>query len=211
MTDQFKVAARVNAFKAAGVDVFSKTEKGKLKDAREIIKESLLATGGDPMRMKKLVMSSVAGKAVDPYIQAFNAAGGGTKGTAAVDKMIDEFMESADIQKRLDQANATRDQEVAVKAQKFQNKLDDITQKLAAKLFPTLEKLEGPALRLADALASLVGWAAENPWKAVAAGVGAAVGRAMLESAMRSAIERQIMGAGTSLLPGRGIAADGTP
>src|SRR6185369_9594896 len=104
MTDQFTTAARVKAFKAVGVDVFSKTEKGKLKNEREIIKESLLATGGDPMKMKKLFMSSVAGKAVNPLAQAFNEAGGGKKGTDAVDKLVDEFMGAADIQKKLDAA-----------------------------------------------------------------------------------------------------------
>lgn len=211
MTDQFTTAARVKAFKKEGVDVLSATEKGKLKRARTTIKEALLATDGDPMKMKKLVMSSIAAKAVTPLAQAYTAAGGGKKGTDAVDKMIDEFMATADIQEKLNQANAERDQEVATKAKKFQAKLDDVTQKLAAKLFPTLEKLEEPALKLAGALADLVGWAAENPWKAVATGIGAAVGRAMLESAMRSSIDRAIMGAGNGLLPGRGIAPNGMP
>ena len=199
MTDQFTTGARIKQFKAHGVDVFSSTEKGQIRDPISIIKDALLKTGGNPEALKKMFMSSIGAKPVMALAKEFNSAGGGAKGVAAVDKLLAGFMQSANIQSKLDAANARRDQEVATKAQKFQNKLDDVTAKMAGELLPALEGMAEPALKVANAFAGLVTWATRNPGQAIVAAITASIARAGLESAFRAAIERAITSGGINI------------
>lgn len=207
LTDQFTVAARVKAFKAQGVNVYSTKEKGQLRDPIETIKDSLLATKGDPEKMKKLFMSSVGAKPVLALTKTFNEAGGGKAGTDAIDKLIASFMQTGDIQKQLDEANKRRDAEVATKAQKFQNELDDVASKMAGELLPALESMKGPALQVAGAFSSMVSWAAQNPWEAIPLAITAAIARAGLESAFRASIEKAITGGAINVSGGMALKA----
>jgi len=209
LTDQFVTPARAKQFTSKGISLTSAKEHGQIRDPLEIIKDALLKTNGNPDELHRMFASSIGAKPVNALAKEFNAAGGGQAGIAAVDKLLQSFMGAADIQKKLDEANARRDQETATKAQKFQNKLDDITQRMSAKMLPTLERLEGPALKLADALASLANTALDNPIKTVILAITAAVARAGLESALRASLERAIMGSGSGLLPGRGVDGSG--
>ncbi|MET0793565.1 MAG: hypothetical protein ABW061_18745, partial [Polyangiaceae bacterium] len=76
LTDQFTTSARVKQFRAAGVDVFSKTEHGQFRDPLAIIKDAVVATKGDPEALKKMFASSVGAKPVLALSKEYNSAGG---------------------------------------------------------------------------------------------------------------------------------------
>jgi hypothetical protein len=206
-----KKGARIKAFEKAGVDVFTDDKKTQFKDPIQLIKESLTSTGGNLQEMNKLFMDVVGARAVAGLAKAFNAAGGGDKGLAAVDKELSVYTKDATLsQDLLDKSNAERMGTKAAKVQGFQNTLDDIANEAGKRLLPALERLAPKAIELADGLGRLVGWSAENPGKAIVAAIVFSIGRAGLESAFRTAIERAIMGAagkgplGVPLLPGTG-------
>jgi hypothetical protein len=191
-----KKGARIKAFDKAGVDVFADEGKTQFKDPIQLIKESLTSTGGNLQEMNKLFMDVVGARAVAGLAKAYNAAGGGEKGLAAVDKELNTYLKDASLpQDLLDRSNADRMGTKAAKVQGFQNKLDDIADEASKRLLPALERLAPKAIELAEGFGRLVGWSAENPGKAIVAAIVFSIGRAGLESAFRTAIERAIMGA----------------
>jgi hypothetical protein len=199
LTDQFSLPARRKQFKALGVDVDSKTDKGQFADVFETIKKTIVAADGNQDKLKLPFASSVASKAVMPLNKAYNQAGGGQKGLEAMDALLKSFMATEDIQEKLNAANVRRNEETAVKVQKFQNKLDDVTKGALAKLLPALEKLEEPALKLAGHLGDLASWVASNPGDALIEAVALVIARAGIESAFRHGIEsviKDLAGAG---------------
>jgi hypothetical protein len=80
----------------------------------------------------------------------------------------------------------------AAKAQKFQDKLDQITESLASKLLPSLEKLAPEALKVAEGFNMLVEFTANHLPSAIALGFAAAIARAGIESSMRMGIDRML-------------------
>ncbi len=216
LTDQFSTPARLAAFKKAGINVIGKDNQ--IRDPFALIREAISKTGGDPEKMSGLIKSTVAAKATRGFTSAYNQAGGGEAGMRAVDDLLAKYMKGKLSSGTLDQNVASRDDTIAVKAQKFNNKLDDITEKMGAKLFPALEKLEGPAIRLAQMFTNLVSAAADNPWTAVAlaaaGALSASIARAGLESLLRAGIERMLSGSpmpfsggagGAGSIAGRGL------
>jgi len=201
LTDQFTLPARRKQFKALGVDVDSGTEKGQFADVFSTIIKTIVAADGNQEKLKKPFASSIGSKPVLALAKEYNQAGGGQAGVEAMKKLLNSFMATEDIQAKLDAANQRRDQETASKVQKFQSRLDDVTDGAMVRLLPALESLEGPALRLAGKFGDLATWAASNPWQAVAAAAGVALSRAILESGVRAAIETAI----TRSVAGTGI------
>jgi len=192
-TNTLKTPARIDAFKKAGVNVYGKG--GGLRDPLSIIKESLTATGGDAVEMKRLFANVMGARAVESLTNSYNRAGRGTAGLAAVDAELARFLEKATMsQAAIAEANALRMKTTAAKAAVFQEKLDEIGAKAGEKLIPALEKLEPVVLRAADGLGRIVQWSAENPGKAIVAAIVASILRASLESTFRAAVERAILG-----------------
>jgi hypothetical protein len=193
----FRKSARLKQFEAiTGGSAFTDGGNTTLKDPITLIKEALVGTKGDLNQMNKIFMDVIGGRAVTGFTKEFNQAGGGEKGLAAVDAMLAKFMDNASLtQELLNKALAARDKTTEVKVQKFQNKLDDIAQAAGEKLLPALEKAEPAILKFVEVFGNFVAWAAENPWKAVMAALSVSVGRALLESSFRAAIERAIIGA----------------
>jgi hypothetical protein len=173
--DTLKKPERVNAFmdlggkgKKRGVDVFTDASRTTLKDPLQLIKESLRITGGDLVRMNTAWKSTIGGRAVSGFSTAYNEAGGGAKGEAAVQEIWDSFTKGAEMgEKEIAASVEARNNTAEAKAARFQNKLDEITDKVMTKLIP--------ALGLA---------------------IAASIARAGIESALRTGIERAIMGAG---------------
>lgn len=184
--DTFATPARVKEFKAAGVNVYDKS--GKIRDPFELIKESLVATGGDPLKMSKLFQSVMGKRGVTGLTSAYTSAGGGQKGLQAVQAEFDKFTKP--MSKDMVDENAARAAASdAAKAQRFQNNLDVIASKLAADLLPQLEKLAPKVLQVAEAFSNLVKWVTDNPGKAITAAIVASIARAGLEAAARGALE----------------------
>lgn len=206
----FKTNARVNEFSAAGVNVYDKNKK--IRDPYELIKESLVATKGDPLKMGKLWMSVMGQRGVTGLTNAYNTAGGGAAGLKAVQEQLDKYGEKARMSKALVDENAGRAAASdAAKAQRFQNDLDTVVSKMASDLLPAMERLAPAALKVTEAFAKVVDWATKNPGSAITAAVVASIARAGLESAGRAALETAIktaLGAGTGV-PGAAPAAGG--
>jgi hypothetical protein len=184
---------RINAFKKQGIDLFNEggTQKRPILD---IIKDSLIKSKGSIPEMTKMWADTLGQKPIRGLTNAFNAAGGGEKGWEAALAKIKPFMD-AQLDKETERKNIEdRNQTMAARAQDFQNKLDQITTSLANRLLPTLEELAPKLLQLSSAFADVVAWAAANPWKAVMAGAGVAIGRALAESGGRMLLERGLNG-----------------
>lgn len=180
--NQLRTPARLKQFEEAGVDVYSKKpgEEGKILDPYEIIKKSLVATDADPAKMKKLFMSVLGDKPVTALAQVYSD----TKGTKedklrAVDAQLARFTTAMDpsvIRENAAMAMGTKES----RAQVFQNKFDALIAAMADKALPALEKLSPTILSAVDALGKLVGWSVDNPKSAIAAGIAAAVAKAVI-------------------------------
>lgn len=211
--DTFGTNARAKQFKAHGIEIFG--ANNQIRDPMQLIRESLIATKGNQLEMGKLFASSLGVRSTRGLSTAFNKAGGGDAGMKAVNDMFDGFMKDLVLSDETLKTNlAERDASMQVRAQKFNNKLEDITSAMASKTLPALEKLEGPLLRAADALSGLVQSAVDHPWAAVAIAISgaitAAIARAAIESAFRAGLEKVL--AGTPLPfggAGAGVVAGG--
>lgn len=201
-----KTPARVNAFKAEGIDVMN--ARGQLRDPMRLIEESLAKTGGDPVRLKKLFANVVGGRGVEALANTYRGAGGGDKGIEAVRASWKQMLDDAKIgDKELADSVKAAQSTDAAKAQRFQNELDKVVSSLASKVLPEMEKLAPAALKLAESLGKATAWAAANPGKAITAAIVASIGQAALGATVRAAIESMIRGGGGAgrtpgLLPG---------
>lgn len=194
--NNFQKSARLAAFeKITGKSAFTDSGKTQLRGMRDLVKDSLLATGGNREEMNKIFMDVIGARAVETFTKAFNAAGGGEKGIAAMDAKVAGLTNNTTLsQSTLDELNAQRENTQAAKVQRFQNTMDDVAQKVQVSLLPALERLAPVALTVAEVLGSLAKIGLENPGMAIVTAIVASIGRAGLESAFRAAIERGIQG-----------------
>lgn len=202
--------ARINAFRKAGVQVFSDKEETTHRDPFEIIKDSFRATGGNIPQLSTMFMDVLGRKTITGLTGAFKDAGGGEAGIAAVEKSLDRYMKA-----QLDAATETKNNadiqaSAAAKAVRFQNELDKIVSVTANDVMPAFQRLAPVALKAADAFGGLVQFTAENPGAAITAAIVASIARAGLESAARAGIERAFTGfAGGGVGGGRTAALGG--
>jgi hypothetical protein len=194
----FKKSARLKQFQEiTGASAFADSGNTTLKDPIQLIKEALTGTGGDLNKMNKIFMDVVGARTVSGFTNAFNQAGGGDAGLAAVDKMMGKFMDNATLsQEMIDEALKQRENTTAVKVQRFQNTLDDVANELQVKLLPALEQLAPMAVQFVENMGELVAWSANNPGQAILAAILFSIGRAGIEQGVRAALERVIMAAG---------------
>lgn len=190
--DQLRTPQRVKQFKALGIETFSDTEKGQLRNPFAVIEESLVKTQGDPMALKKLFASSIGDKPVMALATTFNKAGGGEAGIGAVRAQLAGFMDTKNIEGKIKAANERRDADPAVRAQKFMATLDDVTAKMMSSVLPSLERAGPSAIKVAEWLGKAAAWSAENPLKAVGVALAASVARAGIESGIRAAMEANV-------------------
>lgn len=187
----FKTPARRKEFEAAGVAL--EDEKGFFRDPMQIIKDSIVATGGDADKMNALFKSSLATKSVDTLTKAYKGAGGGEAGLEAIDKIVAKFdrpLTEAGIKANVGANMSTTES----KAQLFQNKLDAITASLAERVLPSLERLAPSAERVAKGFADVVSAVADNPGRAITLAIIASIGKATLGPMISKAIVESIAG-----------------
>lgn len=201
----FQKSARLNEFeKITGKSAFvAGSGNTQLRGMDELIKDALTATGGDLNKMNKIFMDVIGARAVATLAKAFTGAGGGEKGLAAVDKKIGGFTDNATLsQSMLDELNAQRDNTTAAKVQRFQNVMDDTAKRVQEALLPALEKLAPSVIGLAETFGHIAKLGIENPGAAIVAAIVASIGRAGLESALRTVIDRMAVRALTGGVPG---------
>lgn len=141
------------AFKAAGVKY--KDEKGLL-DPEEIIVNALRKTGGDSVRMGKLFADVRARSATLGFESLYRKAGGGEAGEAAVRKEF-KTLRGAQLGKGDEAAAFAASMDTPeAKAQKFQQRIDQISMDMADKLMPAMLKFVPVAEKGADVLLKFV-------------------------------------------------------
>lgn len=204
MVNTLKTPARVKQFAAHGVNVYD--EQGKLRDIQAIIKESIVAAK-NPVEFKKMWANVQGARAVEGFRTIYQKAGGGKAGLEAIDAEFKKFTAALDPEaqkKMLESSLGTVDSA----ANRFQQKLDELTEKMGNTLMPTLEKLAPTVLQLTESFSKAVAWAAENPGKAITAAIVASIGRAGIESGIRLLLDRaanKLLGGGPGgFVPGPG-------
>lgn len=202
----FSKGARLKALEKAGIQAIDPVTK-QIMNPRELIKQILTKSGGDPLKMNTMVMDSQAKRAIRGFQVEYNKAGGGEKGLAAVDALFDKFMTGGISEETRNKNLAAHENSTSAKVAKFQARMDEVAQSVQVGLLPALEKLAPAAERFAKKLGDLMTWAAGNPGSAIVAAIAFAIGRAGLESVFRSAIEYVIKTA--AMRAGVGVVAAG--
>jgi len=218
MVNTFRTPARMAAFKKEGIDVINQ-DTGMIRNPEELLKAALAKTGGDPERFKKLYYNSSGARAVEGSANTFRRArnasrsAGGSEdeatsaGLKAVTEELDKFkkvaMGEGEIRESLGKALESQ----SAKAQQFNNRMDDVTAGLQAKLAPALERAAPGLIKLAEALSHAIAWAVDNPGKAITLAIVGSIAKAGLETAissgMASLLKKMIGGgAGASVAPG---------
>lgn len=210
--------ARAKAFKRNNVELYTDKSQTKLRNIVDIIKDSISQTGGSLPKLNEMWMDVLGAKSVKGLSGAYGEAANATPGTAAekdaagrkaIDASLDKYMK-AQLDKKAEDENIKAHRESnAAKAQMFQQNLDKIVATMAQRVIPALENLAEPALKVADGLARMVAWSAENPLKAVSIALFAGIVRAAAESAARLALERTLGGAGRGAGAGSSIITGG--
>jgi hypothetical protein len=178
-------------FDAAKIQLFTDDTKTTLRSPEKIITDYLRHSGGNLADLSKYFQNEGSRRVITGFAQKYNAAGGGEAGIKAVEAEFSKFaqtMSSDDVQKRFELSGGSRE----AKAAEFQNKFDTIVEGMMEKMLPALEKLEGPALKAADALTSLMVAAAEHPWGTVAAVIGGSIAAAVAKQAIGEALGKAI-------------------
>jgi hypothetical protein len=187
-------------FDAAKIQLFTDDTKTTLRSPEKIITDYLRHSGGNLADLSKYFQNEGSRRVITGFAQKYNAAGGGEAGIKAVEAEFSKFaqtMSSDDVQKRFELSGGSRE----AKAAEFQNKFDTIVEGMMEKMLPALEKLEGPALKAADALTSLMVAATEHPWGTVAAVIGGSIAGSIAKAAIGDMIGKGIAGAMSAFGP----------
>jgi hypothetical protein len=201
-----KTPARMAAFeKATGEKVYNK-ETGFIRDPKWIIQKALTATMGDPEKLKSIFANVQGARAIEGSATTFRQGMVEAKSKGITDeskiaeyaanKVSEEFAKfgGASSEKKIqDDLKVAMDSKES-KAQQFQNQLEKVVASMADKVLPQMEKLGPKVLEVVEALAKLVGWAAENPGKAIMGAIVASIGKAAIGSAVSKSIESLIGG-----------------
>jgi hypothetical protein len=195
--------AALKRFEDAGIQVFADKDRKKLLSPEKIITDFMQKTGGSLDELASLFQNEMSRKVLKGYSQIYDEAGGGQAGIEAIKakfKQMSTGMTSDEVRAAASVSMGGK----AAQAQEFQNKLEDLGMELAGKLLPALIKLTPSILALADAFVRMVGWAAENPGKAIVAAIVASIGKAALGGAITSGL-----GSAATGLAGMGAAGAG--
>lgn len=202
----FTKGARLRALEKAGIQAIDPTTK-QIMNPRELVKQLMIKSGGDPLKLNTMVMDAQAKRAIRGFQVEFNKAGGGEKGLQAIDALFDKFM-TGGISDQVRAKNlAAHENSTAARVSKFQARLDEVAQSIQVGLLPALEKLAPHAEAFAKKMGDVMTWAANNPGSAIVAAIALAIGRAGLESVFRSMIEYVIKTA--AMRAGVGVVAAG--
>ena len=191
-------------FEKAGIKLFTDDTKTQLRSPEKIITDYLRHSGGNLADLANFFQNEGSRRVITGFAAKYTAAGGGEAGIKAVHDEFAKFaqtMSGEDVQKRFELSAGSRE----AKAAEFQNKFDTIIEGMMGKLLPALEKLEGPALKLAEVFASVVTSAAEHPWGAVATVISTSVGAAIAKAAIGEMAGKAI-GNAIGSMGGKGMA-----
>lgn len=202
---------------------FTDSQHSDLRGVNEIIKDLIWGSAkdiknpnGPRVKASQTAISTALGdvrgtRAINGLIATFNEAGGGAKGMAAVEAELKKFDGAVMSAAEIERANAANLATTKSQTELFNQGMESVTHGLMAELGPALRDMTPNAIGAAHGLGQLASWAVKNPWTAVGAGVGTAVAKGMMESALRASMEDLMTGsvrAGVAL-GGLGIAVAG--
>ncbi len=190
----------------AGLSAWTDSSHSTQKGAPQIILEMLKYAKGDQTKLSRLLPNQNSRAAVTAFSPIFDAAYKQAPGqhvpeadrmkralgavSDEMNRLLTVTMSSTEIQTKANAANET----TQAKAQRFQNQLEDITEKLATKLIPAIERAEPKILQLVEAFGRAVAWAMDNPGKAIEVALVGSIARAGIENAVRTSFENIING-----------------
>lgn len=188
MMNTFDKGARAKAFAAAGIQMRD-SKTGMLRDPFQLIKEAIVHTKGDDLKMNTFIMDAQAKRAARGFLSEFKRVGGGVAGEKAMDALMDRYM-SGSISPDTEKKNLEQHMgKTSVQAAQFQAEFDEVVKEMQSALLPTLRELQPTVLKLTKGFGELAAWVLSNPWKAVIAALLAVLARAGLESAVRGGID----------------------
>ncbi len=200
----FSKGKRLDAFKKYGIE--TQGPGGRIRNSEEIILESLAKTKGDSRKMGELFMDVRARSVTRGFETIYKDAGGGQAGLVAVDKAFKELAKATMKEEELATSHAASMNTAEAKVQLFKNRIQETADKTAEKLLPALEKLAPTIERAAQAFADFLLWATDNPGKAIAVALSAAIAKAAIENTIRAGVEKLFSaGGGAGAVGGRGL------
>lgn len=196
----------LKALTGASINPFANAEKTKLRAVDEIIIEALQKTGGDLSKIGSLFSNKRTAAVVKSFNQIYSDGEATQKGSGAeaVRGTFSTFG-AAMGQGDLDKSLASKLEDPAAKIQLFNNKLEEVGERVAARLIPALDRLAPEAGEIADSFGKLVAWAAENPGEMIAAAIVASIGKAALGEAVGAALASFIKKTAGSYNSGAGL------
>lgn len=169
--------------------VFDKSGE-HIKDPVELIFKSIAKAQGNLKTLGGLFPDKKAFQVVSAFANRYSAAGGGAAGETAMRAQYQKYA-GASLTPEIEQKNlGDYLKSTAASAQEFQTNLDNIVGKMAKEVMPALADLAPKALSAAKLMGDAAAWIAHNPGKAVEAAIVLSIGRAMIESGVRAAIEK---------------------
>lgn len=217
MVNTLKTPARIKEFHEAGVDIYNE-QTHMMMDPKQIIMNSISKSGGDAEKLHKMWANVQGGRAVEGFANVYREAragdmkNGGTEdsgdaaGRKAMEKKFTEYKNTFMGDEEIDKSFKARMDDPDVKAEQFNAKLQDIAEQVGDKLLPAFMKLAPQLEGLAEAFAKTIGWAAENPGKAITYAIVGSIAKAGLETALRegltSALKNAFSGGGGNGKPG---------
>lgn len=202
------ILEKEDVFKEKGIK--TRDPSGKyLRGARDIIKDSIIATGGDSKQLLNMY-GKMSYRAVAGFQDIYNRAGGGKKGEQAMDAAFDRFQKAALTEAQVRADNARRMEEAD---KQFEAALNDLRDAVGKELLPELTKLMPKIRELIPAFVSLLqsavafaDWMAANP----IAGLGALVLTAVAKDLAEAKIGAVVSSAIASLMNSAGAVSAGT-
>lgn len=177
-------------------DIFADKGKTKLKDLSQIIPLLLDKAGGDLTKLAKEMPNVKAGAVLKGFAQIYSEGektgkGGGAKAVTATFAEYGGAMSQKQIQESLANAMGTTESKV----QLFNNRMQAIADDTLPKLIPAFEKLAPKVEQLADGIAAVAVYVADNPLKAAVGAMGASLLKEVAAAGIKSAFESSLKGA----------------
>lgn len=174
---------------AAGLQTYTDAKHTKVLSPLALIEQALMYSGGSEDKLTKLMPNQKSRAVISAFTGTFTAAGGGTKGIEAVRKQYDEIATSAMSDKEILESFGVAMEQTESKVTDFNNKLQDIVERMSASALPALESAGPGLLKAADHISDFVAWAAQNPWNAANAALAASIAKGGIEQTLKVGVE----------------------
>jgi hypothetical protein len=191
-TSMLSTPARVKAMRAQGVDPVDK-KTGMFRSAQDIITEAIVATKGDPIKLKKMFMNAAGARPAVGFANVYRKAGGGQEGIDAVAAEFDKLKKAAMGEGEIAVSFSEKMKSTAAQTQLANNRLQELTAAMQDRVVPQL-------LAFAPKLTEALTWATASGSNAIAAAAGAMVVKSGGEQAIKMGVEKLV--SAIALAPG---------